>query len=347
MIRLGSRLIGPDQPCFIIAEAGVNHNGDLNLAKELVRAAAEAGADAVKFQTFQTAQLVTADAPQAGYQERNTGVTESQFEMLSRLELSLEAFAELKRFSDELGILFLSTAFDPISAEFLANLGMDAFKVPSGELTNHPFLAQLARYQKPMLVSTGMGTLAEVGEAVEAIRKAGVHDIAIFHCVSNYPAPPEEVNLRAMETMRAAFSVPVGYSDHTLGIEASVAAVAAGANLIEKHFTLDCSLPGPDHKASLEPAALKQMVDGIRLVEKMLGTGKKQPSEAEIEVAKVVRRSVVARQDLPAGTVLEPGMLDLRRPGTGIPPAQIDTLYGLQVRVNVPAGTMIRKEDLA
>ena len=346
MFRLGSRLIGPDQPCFIIAEAGVNHNGDLDLAKKLVYAAAEAGADAVKFQTFQTAQLVTVDAPQAAYQEHNTGITETQFEMLARLELPFEAFAELKRCSDEAGILFLSSAFDPVSAEFLAGLGMDAFKIPSGELTNHPFLVQLARYQKPMLVSTGMGTLEEVGEAVDAIRKAGVNDIAIFQCVSNYPAPAEEVNLRAMETMRAAFSVPVGYSDHTLGIEASVAAVAAGANLIEKHFTLDCLMPGPDHKASLEPAGLKQMVDGIRLVEKMLGTGKKQPSEAEIEVAKVVRRSVVARRDLTAGTVLEAGMLDLRRPGTGISPGLIDTLPGRQLRADVTAGTMIRNEDL-
>ncbi len=346
MLKIGSRLIGSGQPCFIIAEAGVNHNGDLNRAKELILAAAAAGVDAVKFQTFQTAQLVTADAPQAAYQARNTGVTETQFEMLKKLELPLADFIELKRCCDEAGILFLSTAFDPISAEFLAGMGMEAFKVPSGELTNHPFLAQLAQYQRPMLMSSGMATLDEVAEAVQVIRDAGMRDLALFHCTSNYPAPLAEVNLRAMDAMRAAFSVPVGYSDHTMGIEASVAAVAAGANLIEKHFTLDCNLPGPDHKASLEPAELKQMVESIRRVELILGTGFKQPSEAEVEVAKVVRRSVVARLDLPADTVLDASMLDLRRPGTGIPPSGLAGLLGRRLRVTVPVGAMLKSEDL-
>jgi N,N'-diacetyllegionaminate synthase len=340
-------LITPESPCFIIAEAGVNHNGSLDLARQLVLKAKEAGADAVKFQTFQAKHLVTADAPQAEYQATNTGRTESQFDMLKRLELPLEAFAELNRFCQEAGILFMSTAFDEESADFLHQLGMPVFKIPSGELTNLPLLQHIARFGRPMIVSTGMGTLDEVAEAVEAIRACGNDDITVLHCVSNYPAPPESVNLRAMAAMQAALGVPVGYSDHTMGIEASVTAVAAGARVIEKHFTLDCAMPGPDHKASLEPADLAEMVRAIRRVEVLLGTGLKHPSEAELAVAKIVRRSVVARHSIPAGTRVTAEMLVLRRPGTGIPPARLPEVPGRTARVDIAEGRLIQWEDLA
>lgn len=340
-------LITPESPCFIIAEAGVNHNGSLDLAKKLVLAAKEAGADAVKFQTFQAKHLVTADAPQAEYQAKNSGVTESQFDMLKRLELPLEAFAELNRYCQEQGIMFMSTAFDEESADYLHALGMPVFKIPSGELTNHPLLRHIARYGRPMIVSTGMGTLDEVEEAVSTIRAAGNHDITVLHCVTNYPTPPQDVNLRAMGAMQTALGVPIGFSDHTMGIEASVIAVAAGARVIEKHFTLDCNMPGPDHKASLEPADLAEMVRSIRRVEVLLGCGLKQPSAAELAVAKIVRRSVVAQCAIPAGTVITESMIVLRRPGTGIPPARFHEVPGKTAREDIAEGSIIRWEELA
>ncbi|MBE7496187.1 MAG: N-acetylneuraminate synthase [Verrucomicrobiaceae bacterium] len=339
-------LVTPESPCFIIAEAGVNHNGDLALAKQLVQAAKDAGADAVKFQTFQAKHLVTADAPQAAYQARNSGKTESQFDMLKRLELPLESFAELSRFCQELGILFMSTAFDEESADFLAGLGMSIFKIPSGELTNIPLLQHIARFGKPMIVSTGMGTIEEIQEAVEAIQATGNTDITVLHCVTDYPTPPDQVNLRAMHVIAQALNVPIGYSDHTMGIEASVTAVAAGAKVIEKHFTLDCSLPGPDHKASLEPDDLAEMVRGIRRVEVLLGSGRKQPNEAEKAVAKIVRRSVVAARDLKAGETLSSELLLLRRPGTGIEPARLGEVIGRTLVRDVKEGTLLAWDDL-
>lgn len=324
----------------------MNHNGDLALAKQLVQAAKDAGADAVKFQTFQAKHLVTADAPQAAYQARNSGKTESQFDMLKRLELPLESFAELSRFCQELGILFMSTAFDEESADFLAGLGMSIFKIPSGELTNIPLLQHIARFGKPMIVSTGMGTIEEIQEAVEAIQATGNTDITVLHCVTDYPTPPDQVNLRAMHVIAQALNVPIGYSDHTMGIEASVTAVAAGAKVIEKHFTLDCSLPGPDHKASLEPDDLAEMVRGIRRVEVLLGSGRKQPNEAEKAVAKIVRRSVVAARDLKAGETLSSELLLLRRPGTGIEPARLGEVIGRTLVRDVKEGTLLAWDDL-
>jgi N-acetylneuraminate synthase len=340
-------LVTSNSPCFIIAEAGVNHNGDLALAKQLVLAAKEAGADAVKFQTFQAKHLVTADAPQADYQARNSGKNESQFDMLKRLELPLEAFAELSRYCQELGIMFMSTAFDEESADFLAGLGMSIFKIPSGELTNIPLLQHIARFRKPMIVSTGMGTIEEIKEAVEAIQAAGNDDITVLHCVTDYPTPPEQVNLRAMHVIQAALGVPIGYSDHSMGIEASVIAVAAGAKVIEKHFTLDCNLPGPDHKASLEPKDLGEMVKGIRKVEVLLGSGKKQPNEAELAVAKIVRRSVVAARDLKKGDTITSDMVLLRRPGTGIEPARMGEVIGRTLSRDVKEGVLLSWDDLA
>ena len=334
------------RPCFIIAEAGVNHNGDLALAKQLVQAAAASGADAVKFQTFQAKHLVTADAPQAAYQARNSGKTESQFDMLKRLELPLEAFQELSAFCAQQGILFMSTAFDEDSADFLAGLGMPIFKIPSGELTNLPLLRHIARFGRPMIVSTGMGTIDEIRAAAEAIRAEGNEDITVLHCVTDYPTPPEAVNLRAMQVIRDAVNVPIGYSDHTMGIEASVIAVAAGAQVIEKHFTLDCTLPGPDHKASLEPADLAEMVRSIRRIEVLLGCGQKEPNEAEIAVSKIVRRSVVAARDLAAGTVITDDAVLLRRPGTGIEPARLGEVIGRTTARDIREGSLIAWDDL-
>lgn len=340
-------LVTPESPCLIIAEAGVNHNGDLEIAKQLVLAAKEAGADAVKFQTFQAMHLVTADAPQADYQARNSGKTESQFDMLKRLELPLEAFNELSRYCHEVGIMFMSTAFDEESADFLAGLGMSIFKIPSGELTNLPLLRHIARLGKPMIVSTGMGTIEQIKEAVETIQVAGNSDITVLHCVTDYPTPPEQVNLRAMHVIQAALGLPIGYSDHSMGIEASVIAVAAGAKVIEKHFTLDCNQPGPDHKASLEPKDLGELVKGIRKVEVFLGAGKKQPTETELAIAKIVRRSIVAARDLNAGDIIASDMVLLRRPGTGIEPARMGEVVGKKLVREVKAGVLLSWADLS
>ncbi len=340
-ISIGARRVGPDQPCFVIAEAGVNHNGDLELARRLVDAAAEAGADAVKFQTFSADRLATAAAPQADYQRRNTGIEESQRAMLHRLELTAEAHRELMARCRERGILFLSSPFDEDSADFLEELGVPAFKIPSGELTNVPFLAHVARKGRPLIVSTGMATLDEVRQAVETIRQAGSPPLALLHCVSSYPAQPADVNLRAMATLREAFAAPVGFSDHTDGVEIALAAVALGACIIEKHFTLDRNLPGPDHKASLEPAELTSLAAAIRRVEAALGDGVKRPAKCEADAARVARKSLVAARDLSAGSVLRREDLAIRRPGTGLPPSALARVVGMLAKEDIAAGTIL------
>ena len=345
-IEIAERKIGPGQPCFIIAEAGVNHNGELKLARQLVDTAVEAGADAVKFQTFQARRLVTEKAPKADYQLRATDSSESQFEMLSRLELSHEDHHDLKEYCQRRGILFLSTPFDELSADFLEQLGVPAFKMGSGELTNLPFLLHVARKSKPMIVSTGMASLGEVESAVEAIHSQGNLDLILLHCVSNYPADPADINLRAMDTLRCAFDLPVGYSDHTQGIEIPLAAAALGACVIEKHITLDRHLPGPDQAVSLEPDELKTLVRGIRLVESALGDGRKRPAASEADTASVARKSLVAAIDIPAGTALTGEMIAIKRPGNGLPPALRSSLIGRRTRNAIPAGALIRLEDL-
>ncbi len=346
-VNVGSWTIGSGQPCFIIAEAGVNHNGDLELACRLVDAAQAAGADAVKFQTFQAGQLVTPDAPKAAYQRQATDAGESQFAMLKRLELTADMLRTLRDRCVEQGILFLSTPFDEASADLLDQLGVPLFKISSGDVTNIPFLTYLAGKGKPLILSTGMACLGEVEGAVRAIRDAGNDDLILLHCVSRYPADPAEANLRAMQTMRAAFGAPVGYSDHTPGIEVPLAAVALGACVIEKHFTLDRSLPGPDHRASLLPDELEAMVRGIRTVEAALGHGRKEPAPGEAETARVARRSLVAAQDIPTGTVLTAAHIALKRPGTGLPPGMRPYLIGRTARMDIPAGTLLSLEMLA
>ena len=324
-LDIAGRKVGPGHPCFIIAEAGVNHNGDLDLARQLVDAAVRTGADAVKFQTFQADRLVTSDAPKAEYQKETTGTTESQWEMLRRLELSAEAHRELMRYCQDKGILFMSSPFDELSADLLEELNVAVFKIPSGEITNLPFLSHIARKGKPMIVSTGMSYLSEVEAAVHAIEAANNRNYVLLQCTSNYPADPADANLSAMGTMARAFGAPVGYSDHTPGIEVPLAAVALGACVVEKHLTLDRGLPGPDHRSSLEPEEFSSMVRGIHSVEAALGHGRKEPAASESNTASVARKSLVAAQDIPAGAVLTEELIGVKRPGTGLSPATISS----------------------
>ena len=343
-IEISGRAVGYSRPCFIIAEAGVNHNGSVETARRLVDVAVKAGVDAVKFQTFKAERLATRDAPKAGYQMQATDINESQFEMLRRLELSREAHLELFDYSRRIGVLFLSTAFDEESADLLEEIGVPAFKIPSGELTNLPFLIHVARKGKPMIVSTGMSSLDEVKAAVQAVEQTGNTNLVLLHCVSAYPVNPADVNLRVMHTMSSTFRVPVGYSDHTLGIEVALAAVALGACVIEKHFTLDRSLPGPDHRASLEPHELSALVRGIRIVEKALGHARKEPSASETNTAAVARKSLVAKRDIRTGSTLTDEMITLKRPGTGLPAAMRTKIVGRKAKQDIPAGTVLTLE---
>lgn len=340
-VKIGNRLIGDAEPCFIIAEAGVNHNGDINLAKKLIDAAKAAGADAVKFQTFKAENVVVKDAQKAEYQKETTGVGESQYGMLKKLELTEEDFRELADHAKEKEILFLSSPFDKESVDLLYELDVPAFKIGSGEITNFPLLKHIAKKGKTIILSTGMATLGEVEEALNVIRSEGVEKVILLHCVSNYPARIEDVNLRAMETLKQAFKLPVGFSDHTLGITASIAAVALGACVIEKHFTLDRNLIGPDHKASLEPDELKEMVKTIRDVEKALGDWIKRPTINEEEIKKIARRSIIAKMDISEGTVITEDMLDIKRPGTGIEPKYFDFVIGMRAKKDIKKSDIV------
>jgi N-acetylneuraminate synthase len=345
-IEIADRKIGSGERCFVIAEAGVNHNGDFALAKQLVDTAKESGADAVKFQTYIAEKVIAPDAPKAEYQAAATDPTESQLEMVKKLQLSFDQFAQLKSHCDDRGILFLSTPFDNDSADFLDLLGMGAFKIPSGEITNIPFLRYLAGKGKPLILSTGMSTLEEVSEALEAIVDEKNEQVILLHCVSSYPTPAAEVNLRAMKTMAKTFDLPVGFSDHTNGINIALAAVALGACIIEKHFTLDKNLPGPDHQASLEPAELAALVSGIHEVESALGDGRKEPAPCERDVATVARRSLVAKRTISAGSIVSADSIAILRPGTGLPPAMINRVVGRQAKTDIPSGTLVTLEML-
>lgn len=305
---------------FIIAEAGVNHNGDINLAKQLIDIAVEAKVDAVKFQTWKTELLVTKQAIQAEYQTENTAKEESQFEMLKRLELTYDDFRELKTYCDEHNIMFLSTPDEETSAQFLCEL-QDIFKIGSGELTNIPYLRFIGSLKKKVILSTGMGTLGEIEEAIDVLVGAGTakEDITILHATTQYPTPMQDVNLSAMQTIKAAFGITVGYSDHTLGIEVPIAAVAMGATVIEKHFTIDTSMQGPDHKASLNPKELKTMVTAIRNIELAMGDGIKTPTVTEGKNKKIVRKVIVAKQAISKGDVFSEHNLTVKRDSKGIP----------------------------
>lgn len=344
-IEIAGRAVGEDEPVLVIAEAGVNHNGSVERALELVDAAAEAGADAVKFQTFDAARLASESAPLSSYQERETEA-ESQVAMLRELELTAEEFRQLAERSAERGLLFLSTPFDDASADLLAELDVPAFKVGSGDLTNTPFLAGLAARGRPILLSTGMAILEEIRQAVDAVRAGGDPGLALLHCVSGYPTPPEQANLLAIDTLRREFELPVGYSDHTTGIEVSLGAVARGAVIIERHYTLDRGLPGPDHSLSLEPAELAELVAGIRKVEVALGDGEKRPMPAEEENLAVVRRSLVAARDLGTGDRVAREDVEIKRPGGGMAPSRLDQLVGAELTRPIHAGEQFSEEHL-
>jgi len=345
-IRIKERLVGPGHPCFIIAEAGVNHNGSLEMALRLVDAAAEAGADAVKFQTFKAEKVISPTAPKAAYQKQNLERGESQLDMVRRLELSYDDFRSLEAHCRERDILFLSTPCDDDSIDFLFDLGVPAYKIGSGDLTHHDHLRHIARKGRPIILSTGMATFDEVDAALGILREAGVLEIALLHCVSSYPAPPEDCHLRAIGAMAERFSVPVGWSDHTLGLHVALAAVVLGACILEKHLTLDRSLPGPDHPASLQLEELVGLVAQIRQVESALGTGQKALRLSEKDVARVARRSLHAVRDLPQGHRIQAGDITAMRPGTGISADRLGEVLGRTLLRTVPAGVMLTPEDL-
>lgn len=313
---------------YIIAEAGVNHNGDINLAKKLIDEAKKSGADAVKFQTFKAEKLVTKTAMKADYQNKNDKSSQSQYEMLKKLELSYDNFRELLQYCEVVGIDFLSSAFDLESIDFLDNLGMNLFKVPSGEITNLPYLKKIAQTGKQVIISTGMSTYGDIEAALEVLYENNAEDVIVLHCNTEYPTPMGDVNLTAMKSIETAFNVKVGYSDHTIGIEIPVAAVALGALVIEKHFTLDKTMDGPDHKASLNPAELTDMVTAIRNVEMALGHGVKKLSNSEKNNLDIVRKSIVANEDIVEGDVFTEDNLTVKRPGTGLSPMEWENVIG-------------------
>lgn len=339
--KIGNRSIGNGAPCFIIAEAGVNHNGDIELARKLVDIAKEAGSDAVKFQTFKAERIVTKDAKKAAYQMQTTGSSQSQYEMIKGLELNEDDFKSLAAYSKRKDILFLSSPFDLESINILSEIGVPAFKIASGEITNFPLIREISQRGMPVILSTGMADLGEIEAALQVIRSVGLQEIVLLHCVSSYPTSACDVNLRAMETLRSAFKLPVGFSDHTCGIAASIASVAMGACVLEKHFTADKDLPGPDHKASLGPSELKEMVRCVRYTERILGDGIKKPTKEELETRKAVRKSIVAACDLPIGICLQENMLDIKRPGTGIAPEQMHALVGRRIKAEIKKDEII------
>ena len=313
---------------FIIAEAGVNHNGDINLAKELIDAAAESNADAVKFQTFIGEHCISKNADKAEYQKETTGNSESQLEMIKHLELSFDAFSELSEYCAKKNIIFMSTPFDIPSAEFLNKIGLGIFKIPSGEITNYPLLKKIGQLKKRIIMSTGMCSIDEIHSAINVLKCEGTTDISLLHCNTQYPTPYEDVNLRAMLTLKEEFGMPVGYSDHTNGIEVPIAAVALGATIIEKHFTLDRNMEGPDHKASLEPSELKQMVTAIRHIEQAMGDGIKKPSPSETANIAIARKSIVALREIKKGELFTEQNITTKRPGTGINPMLWEKVLG-------------------
>jgi N-acetylneuraminate synthase/N,N'-diacetyllegionaminate synthase len=342
---IGGRTIGPEQPPFVIAEAGVNHNGDPRLAIALVDAAADAGADAVKFQTFRTQALTTATAPQAAYQ-RERAAAASQAEMLQGLELPEAGLEAAFAHSAERGILAFSTPFDVGSVALLSRLGVPALKIGSGDLTNVLLLRAVAATGMPVILSTGMATIHEVDAAVEALEAAGNRSLALLHCVSAYPTPPGEANVRAIPTLRERYGREVGFSDHTTGIAAPLAAVALGATIIEKHLTLDRAMDGPDHAASMEPAELAQLVQLLREARASLGDGRKVPQPSEAETRIVARRSLVAAHELAQGTVLAAADLDAKRPGDGISPLQLDEMIGRRLLRPLAVDQQLDPSDL-
>ena len=329
---------------LIIAEAGVNHNGDLKIAKELIHQAAIAGADLVKFQTFTVAKLLTLEAPKADYQQDPDALTTSNYEMLKSLELSKNDHLELIQECKKHGIEFFSTAFDEASLSFLLELGMSKIKIPSGEITNKPLLEFIAQFDVPVIMSTGMADLNEIHRAIEVLcnNKLTRENITILHCTSQYPASFENINLRAITSMKKKFNLNIGYSDHTLGAEASIAAVSLGATIIEKHITLDSNMPGPDHKASMEPKDFQDMVSAIRNIERGLGNGIKAPTSEELEMRTVARKSLVANKKIEKGEIFTQENLTVKRPGNGVSPMSINEVIGTKAVYSFEENDLIK-----
>lgn len=341
-VDFGGRRVGPDEPCFIIAEAGVNHDGSMDRARELIDRAAEAGVDAVKFQAFITEELITPEAPKAGYQVETTGKPGSQRDMLKALELGEPQQARLKAHCDERGLIYLCTPYDHQSIDMLDRIDTVGFKIASTDTVNVPLLRHLASKGRPAILSTGMSSLAEVEQGIDALHAGGLAGkIAVLQCTSEYPAPIEQVNLRAIQTLERAFGLPVGFSDHTPGIGASPWAIPLGACIIEKHFTLDRCLPGPDHRASIEPDELCELVATIRNVEAALGDGVKRALPSELQNKPKMQKSVVARQPIAAGTEIAAAALTCKRPGTGLPPLWLDRIAGRKAAVDIAADTIL------
>lgn len=346
MISIGNRPIGENHPVFIIAEAGVNHNGDLQLAKKLVEVAAEAGADAVKFQTFKTENIILPQAPKSTYHVETTGNEQSWFDLLKSQELTREMHVALIEHCKKVGIMFLSTPYDEESADLLDELDVPGYKIASTDANNVPFLKYIARKKRPMILSTAMCSFDEVRESVEAIRAEGLKDLIVLHCTGNYPAKLQDSNLRAMLTLKKQLNVPVGYSDHVLDPLNCIAAIAMGAVVYEKHFTMDKNLPGPDHRASLNPAELTEMVQMIRKTEQAMGSAEKRVLPSEAENRQKLRKSVVTRVSVRQGERLTAEMLAIKRPGTGFRPADYDKLIGQVVTHDLPMNHVLNSNDL-
>jgi N,N'-diacetyllegionaminate synthase len=343
-ILIGSKVIGPGSRVFVIAEIGINHNGSESQAEKLIDAAAQSGADAVKFQSFRADKLLI---PSRDRYAQQTDGPESAYQMLRRCELSFETQEKLKNYADERGILFFSTPFDEESVDFLDSIGVPVFKVASADITHVPLLRHIATKGKPILLSTGMSFLSEVADAIWNLKSSGAKEILLMHCVSSYPAAPQYMNLRALQTLQSYFELSVGLSDHSEGILLSLVAVALGAVVIEKHFTLDKQAPGPDHKASMDPSDLKMLVHSLRDVEASLGDGRKRPSDVEEESRLFSRRSIVASVDIRANESIAPWMLAFKRPGSGLEPRNWEKLIGMTARRNIGKDTILQWEDLA
>jgi len=341
-IEIGNKSIGHKQPCFIIAEAGINHNGNIKLAKKLIDKAVDAKADAVKFQTFKSEGVATENANIAEYAKKNIGKNPKQIELIKKYELEYDDFKILKDYCDKKNIIFLSTPHSFDAIDFLADI-VPAFKFGSGDLTNIPALQHAAKKNKPLILGTGMATLSEVKNALNAIKKTGNNQIIALHCTTNYPCPFEEANMNSMKTMQKELDCLVGYSDHTRGISIPIMAVSFGAVVIEKHFTIDKTLPGPDHKASLEPDELKNMIKEIRNTEKALGNFEKKPTKSEKEIMKLVRKSLIANKDIQKGTTIQVDMIIIKRPGTGLKPVEIKNIIGKKAKKSIKKDEIIQK----
>ncbi len=345
-VNIGGKWIGDGEPCFIIAEAGINHNGEITLAKQLIDEAKKAGADAVKFQTFKSEGVMTASAEMASYQKKNLGKTQSQIEMVRKYEFEYETFKELKKYCDDRGIIFLSTPHSYDAIDFLDPL-VPAYKIGSGDITNLPAIEEIGKKGKPVLISAGMATLEEIQDAIETVRNVGNEQIVLLQCVTNYPADLKDQNLRTIKTMRDEYDVLTGFSDHTVGTLAAIIAVSLGACILEKHFTLSRDLPGPDHKASMEPQELKELVELVRDADIALGDGLKKPTKTETDIAAVARKSLVASINISKGTIITKDMIDIKRPGTGMKPSRLKDVIGKRARENIRRDDVLQEDMIS